>query len=133
MGLKLLVVFTFFVVLAGEILGVFGLYGAIYEYDSLMHFLGGTFAGSVGLLFWHHLNRLLKVDDRKSLKILTISYAAFFGFFIGALWEIAQSYNIISGYGPLSDTLMDLTMDTVGGLAIGLWFVKKELKNEKNI
>ena len=114
MRLKLLVVFTFFVVLAGEILGVFGLYGAIYEYDSLMHFLGGISAGSVGLLFWHYLNRLLKVDDRKSLKILTISCAAFFGFFIGTLWEIAQSYNLISGYGPLSDTLMDLTMDVLG-------------------
>jgi cardiolipin synthase len=131
MNLGVLVAATFLITLIGEILGGLGLYRTIFEYDSLMHFLGGLFAGSVGLLFWHYLNRLLKVDDRKSLKVLTISYATFFGFFVGALWEIAQSYNIISCYGPVSDTLMDLTMDILGGLLIGFWYTKEKWKIKK--
>jgi hypothetical protein len=99
-------------------------YGQVFfEFDSAVHFLGGMFAGTIGMCCWNFLNRFMRISDKKALKILAVSYAVFGAFFAGALWELAQSYNIIPGYGPISDTITDLSMDILGGLIISLVYI----------
>ena len=128
--MKKLLIVTFLATAIGYcILENFG--RIFFEFDSVVHFLGGMLAGSLGMVFWNQLNRFLKIENEKTLKTFLISYAGFSAFAAGALWEIAQSYKIIPGYGPLSDTILDLVMDVLGGLLVGILHTKKEWRLTK--
>jgi hypothetical protein len=122
---KLLIAVFLMVAIGYYVLGNYG--QVFFEFDSAVHFLGGMFAGTIGMCCWNFLNRFIKISDKKALKILAVSYAVFGAFLAGALWELAQSYHFISGYGPPSDTALDLIMDTTGGFAVAFVYLKVKI------
>ena len=118
--LKAKYLFIFFLLLTAILqwIGVReNLYKVIFEYDSFMHFIGGISAGSFGI--W--LAQARKIDRK-----YFIFWAIIFSFSIGCLWELQQAY--IQHYSfPVSDTITDIVMDTLGGVA-SAFIVKKEWK-----
>ena len=114
---KYLFVSFFFLTAILQWVGVHGgLYQAIWEYDSFMHFIGGISAGSFGI--W--VAQLRNVEKKYFL-----FFAVVFSFSIGCLWELKQIY--IQHYSfPVSDTVTDIIMDTLGGVAVAIYITKRK-------
>ena len=93
----------------------FGLYNQFSEYDSLMHLLGGIFAGSLGI----YLADTLK---QKNYYLFSLSSA----FVIGALWELNQRY-VQKVIYPTSDIVLDMIMDVFGGIILVLILSRKSV------
>ena len=89
--------------------------------DILMHFLGGLWVGLAS--FW-----ILEASGRGSDAFKSQMQAVLFGlacaFAIGVLWEIFENVTGIAfvAYEEyIPDTLMDLVMDSLGGILAGLY------------
>ncbi len=107
-----------------------GLYYSIPFFDKVMHFVGGMIAAWFVLALMQE-----EITHMRWWKqaIIIVSVTAF----IGVIWEWAEYlsnytratapwfYRYFSG-GNLVDTLGDLVADTVGGLAITIWALRKE-------
>ena len=101
----------------------FGLYGGGYEdflwLDIITHFLGGAFIG--GMAVW-----LLRKHRQYAYLIGGIVALS-----IGIGWEIFEILTdpfLTSDAGYMSDTIIDLVMDTAGGIGAAflfLWLHKK--------
>ena len=92
-----------------------GFYESIYEYDCLVHYVGGIFAGIIGLIF---CGPIFRDNATKSRHIF---YAIFSSFIIGMLWENYQFYILGMAYGSY-DTILDLAMDTLGGSTVAVYY-----------
>ncbi|MDP3996182.1 MAG: hypothetical protein Q8P86_00620 [bacterium] len=107
----------------------FYFYWIFWWLDIPMHFLGGLFAGLVGL--WTYLySGVFSYDKQGRFRLV---FAAVIGaLVIGGFWEVyeyftGQTYNAIRNY-PL-DVLKDMVFDVLGGF-VAAFYVEKGLKKE---
>lgn len=104
-----------------------GLYGAFTWFDILAHFLGGVAIGGLGL--WVLLKTNLRkrfLGEVKLLRTHILVLGLAVAFLVGVGWEIFEALidPFLSGEsGYLTDTLLDLIMDSAGGLFAALLFV----------
>ncbi len=94
----------------------FYLYWALPWFDIMMHFLGGFWFGFIFLwfLFFSKYVQVSKRDDLKYFIILALLSA----FSVGVAWEIFEylaGLSFVGGEG-FFDTILDLIMDSVGGV-----------------
>ncbi|PIT92379.1 MAG: hypothetical protein COU08_02645 [Candidatus Harrisonbacteria bacterium CG10_big_fil_rev_8_21_14_0_10_42_17] len=108
-----------------------GWYRVISWYDIVLHYIGGFF--SAIFFFYIFGNTRCKqyanfLENKWVTLVLTVSFVAL----IGVLWEvfefsfdhlIAARYGIDMSQLGLVDTMGDLVVDLLGGLAAGLLFV----------
>ena len=102
----------------------FGLYHIFWWLDLLMHFLGGGIAAVFfAILFKESIIRL----DPLSALIFILGTAAIVGLF----WEFFEwgmdRWFVANFMGGLNDTLSDLLMDFLGGLAAAVFRLKLRL------
>ncbi|MDO8429872.1 MAG: hypothetical protein Q7S73_00715 [bacterium] len=98
-------------------------------FDNVMHFLGGAVTAQIFLSFLE--NRRKFIDFSLSNNLVNILVAISFVALIGVLWEF---YEYLNGYiflqllanAPiameLSDTLLDLFSDLLGGAAVAIMY-----------
>lgn len=96
-------------------------YWIYFWLDILMHFLGGLWVGLA--CFW-----IFEISEKKFGSVKTALQAIIFAFVcaftVGVLWEIFENVTGIAfvAYEEYKlDTLMDLVMDSVGGVVAGLY------------
>lgn len=95
-------------------------------FDMPMHFLGGVWLA--GMALWWYSSLKLVIDD--FLRILAIALLAAFG--IGLIWEMYEGgvgLVTVGHINAMSDTLSDLSFDTLGGVVVALWtwFMRKKV------
>lgn len=107
------------------------LYWSAYEFDSLMHFLGGTMVSIIFL--WLYFNSGFFNPQKRTLnKFLIVSILG--AIFISVSWEI---YELLLGEAMIKkseysyDTTMDLIMDFLGTLA-GCFYAYLKEQNAKS-
>lgn len=125
---------AFLALVAIFVFNIFGLYfGWYFQYfwfDTTLHFLGGFF---MAMLMANYLSEYF--ISKKALKNILIIVGA--TMLIGVVWEFAEyianqiliepfyKYFGVRAYfmGDLDDTVNDLMMDVLGGLAYALIFI----------
>lgn len=96
---------------------IYHLYWSIYEFDSLVHFLGGA-AGSVFFLWLYFFSGFFNPQQRNLTKFLIVSIIG--TIFVSISWEI---FELFLGEAVMNkaeypyDTMMDLIMDFLGALS----------------
>jgi hypothetical protein len=124
------VAFIFASMFSGEVLGV---YGHIWIWDDITHFIAGLLAGLM-VMCW------LAIFARQKKRLhLPVLFEALTIFCIGAamavMWEIAefasdQVFGTFSQGKDLEDTMMDLIYELAGGLImVTLWVLHVKTKN----
>lgn len=110
----------------------FHLYWSIYEFDSLVHFLGGATL-SAFFLWFYFFSGFFKSQKRNLTKFLLIS--VFGTMFVAVSWEI---YEFVLGEAMIQkleypyDTMMDLIMDLLGAVAVCFFAFIKEDKTKSS-
>lgn len=106
----------------------------IWWFDSILHFLGGVWVGSLFFYLFDYKTKLFIHNN--SLLYSTIIVAGFVAL-IGTFWEfwefvLDRTVTDVYGYGmtlskfdPLGDTIKDLALDILGGVLFTLSFWKK--------
>jgi len=80
--------------------------------DILMHFLAGLFVGLIVLFVISHVAGIKKVSSRTLLITLGVVLL------VGIGWEVFEyATGVFVIEDPFPDTLYDLVMDTLGGVA----------------
>ncbi len=113
---------------------VFNLYDKFASFDTLVHFLGGL---TVAFFFARFFIEILpSLSVFKKIFFLVASACC-----IGVLWECAEyTSSILSPInapfifkyfhiGSLSDTLMDLVADMLGGLTFAMLTLRQHVRN----
>jgi glycopeptide antibiotics resistance protein len=103
-----------------------GFYWSVGWYDIMMHFLGGLWTLFFALWAVHteYATKLVKYVSIKNLILFVLV--------VGLLWE---AHEIILRFADPShpdymfDTIMDLIMDTLGGI-LGIFIYRKSIKNK---
>ncbi len=104
------------------------LYWSVYEFDSIVHFLGG--ATSAAFFLWLYFFSGFFNPQKRSLKHF-LAIAAIGVVFIGVSWEI---FELFIGEAVLQkveypyDTMMDLIMDFLGAVTISFYAFIRENK-----
>jgi hypothetical protein len=134
--LKLLFVLIWALALIHIAAEYFYLYWQFHWFDIFTHFLGGLWVGLAALWLWYY-SGYIKNNGRFVGKALVVALVA--GLTIGFVWEL---YEFIvwqlSGRGLppnyISDSLLDLVMDTVGAFVGYLLFsaLKKRTLSSTN-
>ncbi len=111
----------------GSILNWYGL----GWWDTFIHFFSGAILAFTGTLLYKRIIQT-KINDETSpwfIFLFSLSFAALGG----VLWEIYefsfdQFFNMTLQGGGISDTMIDLIADTLGGLIMAIWagFKKKK-------
>lgn len=106
----------------------FYFYWTITEFDSLMHFLGGAWVASIFLWFYFFSGLLTpKNRSKKDFVIITILSIVFIGF----AWELFELLFGITSLGSseyVSDTTLDIILDTIGALCVCFYAFRIEKK-----
>jgi len=108
------------------------LYWSVYEFDSIVHFLGGATL-SAFFLWLYFFSGFFKPQDR-SLKYFFI-IAIIGTIFIGVSWEIFELFlgeDVLQKTEYPYDTMMDFIMDFLGAITIAFYAFIKEEKNKIN-
>lgn len=102
-----------------------GLYDRLVYWDKVLHLGNSVLLGFLGFMFLY----VLRATDRLRVSAPTaIVVAAWLTLGLGAAWEIGEfAMDALLGtitqgspnMGPLADTMWDLILDAVGGLAAG--------------
>lgn len=106
----------------------FDLYWTVYEFDSLVHFLGGILV-SLFFLWLYFYSNFFKPNKRDLKTFLKVSVLSIL--FVGVLWE---AYELIIGEAKYAgenyayDTTLDFIMDFLGALVACFYAYLKELK-----
>ncbi len=110
----------------------FSLYWTLSWYDIMMHFLGGFLVG-LGALFLFFGSGYIKATQKIQESFLIFLILIFTVLVIGLTWELWELFvgftDVIS---DLNDTLLDLTMDILGCIAV-FFYGKNKIGNEKGI
>ncbi|HEY4502454.1 MAG TPA: hypothetical protein VJH21_01330 [Candidatus Paceibacterota bacterium] len=96
----------------------YALYWLLSWFDILMHFLGGFLVGLITIFALWYTKNILHVDiivtGRRTL-ILTLSIT----FTVGVAWELFEYiFNLRDAVHYVIDTMIDLTMDLLGAIAV---------------
>lgn len=108
------------------IANLYHLYWSTYEFDSLVHFLGGATL-SAFFLWLYFYSGLFNPTERKLKNFLLVSILG--SMFIAVSWEI---YELFLGEAVMNkaeypfDTMLDIIMDMLGILAICFYGYLKE-------
>lgn len=127
------IVILFLAVLALHVVAtVYHLYWSIYEFDSLVHFLGG--AGlSLFFIWFYFFSAFFNPQKRNLMKFLVVSTlgALFVGFF-WETYELIWKQTMASKADYSYDLMMDLIMDFLGIVAACFYAYIREY-NQKMI
>lgn len=111
---------------------LYHLYWSIYEFDSLVHFVGG--AALSAFFIWAYFFSGFFDPQKRSLKNFLL--VAFLGAMsVALIWEIYEIFMgevAVSGAEYPYDTMMDLIMDFLGAVAFCFYGYIKEY-NQKMI
>lgn len=133
-----LLVITTLLIMLGHALGLkelVNLYQRVPYYDLPMHFLGGIWVGLIVIAFWGRFFEPLNFERSfgNALKIAGIVLT------VGLLWELFEFslYSLHAQFGiggyenmELGDTLKDLILDWLGGIAVFLLTAKQARINK---
>ena len=115
---RILTCLFYFIIFASAFLGrTIGLYSMWSEYDTLLHFLCGIYAG----IFGASLFMLLNKGNYKN-KAFMYAFMIFFVMFVGSCWEIFRYVISVVFYSSpldgtgLLDAITDLSADLMGGV-----------------
>lgn len=106
----------------------FYLYWTVYEFDSLVHFLGGILVALFFLWFYFY-SGFFSPKRRDFNQFLKISFLSIL--FVGVLWEAFELIVGVTGFLDkeyVYDTTLDLIMDFLGALVGCFYGYLKELK-----
>ncbi|OGN34904.1 MAG: hypothetical protein A3I39_01285 [Candidatus Yanofskybacteria bacterium RIFCSPLOWO2_02_FULL_47_9b] len=115
-----------FLIATSFFLDQFDLYDKISHLDKILHVFGGAIAG---WFFVNYFQKDFAQSESKWNYLLAVAGAAML---VGVFWEFAERLSTLYGsplmrhyfYGlDLDDTLMDLTADLAGAVAIQQFFV----------
>lgn len=109
---------------------VYDLYWSVYEFDSLVHFLGG--ATLAAFFIWFYFYSGVFGETQVNLKrFLLVAMTG--AMFLAVAWEIYEfligEVNIMGLEYPF-DTTLDFVMDFLGALAFCFYGYLKETKSE---
>ena len=111
---------------------IYHLYWSVYEFDSVLHFLGG--ATVAAFFLWLYFFSGLFNPQYRSLKYFLM--VAIVGmFFVAVSWEIFELFlgeDILQKAEYPYDTMMDFIMDFLGAVTISFYAFLKEGKNNIN-
>lgn len=118
--LVVIILITIFHVVASR----FYLYDELWWVDIVMHFLGGLWVVlfSLWTLFFSGFFSFNLKKSKKTFLTVAVSVALI----IGIIWEIFEFQTGITFLGPgyWEDTILDLVMDTLGGLVSAFYCLK---------
>lgn len=106
------------------------LYWSVSEFDSVVHFFGGT-AISIFFLWFYFFSGFFNPVKRNLTNFFIIS--VFGTMFVSVSWEIFELFlgeAMVDKAGYPFDTTLDLIMDLLGALAAGLYGFLRETKND---
>lgn len=109
------------------------LYWSVKEFDSLVHFLGGATL-SVFFLWFYFFSGVFAPTRRDFSYFLMIAVIG--SLFVSISWEI---YELVLGEAKFNkaeypfDTLMDISMDTLGAMAACFYGYLKEMKSNLSV
>lgn len=108
------------------------LYWSLYEFDSVVHFLGG--ATSAAFFLWlYFFSSFFNSQDRSLKHFLIIAITG--TIFIGISWEIFELFlgeDVLLKAEYPYDTMMDLIMDLLGAITSSFYAFIWEEKNKIN-
>ena len=111
------------------IANVYHLYWFVYEFDSIVHFLGGATL-SAFFLWLYFFSGFFNPKNRSLKYFLIISIIGMI--FVAVSWEIFELFlgeDILQKAEYPYDTMMDLIMDFLGAITISFYAFIKEEKN----
>lgn len=112
------------------IASVYNLYWSVYEFDSLVHFLGGATLAS--FFIWLYFYSGIFGETQKSLNRFLL-VAMIGAMFLAVAWEIYEfligEVNIMGAAYPF-DTTLDFIVDFLGALAFCLYGYLKICKTQ---
>ena len=109
---------------------IYHLFWSIYEFDSVVHFLGGA-ALSAFFLWFYFFSGFFSSQKRNLAKFLIVSILG--TMFVAVSWEI---FELLLGEAIIQkseypyDTMMDLIMDFLGAVVMCFYGYLKEEKLE---
>jgi hypothetical protein len=121
-----MLVLFFIVGLLHAVALTYHLYWSIYEFDSVVHFFGGT-ALAAFFLWLYFFSDFFNPQKRNLTKFLIISILG--TMFIGLSWEIYEfifRQTMVQKADYHYDVMMDLIMDFFGALAMCFYSYIKE-------
>jgi len=135
----LTVLFVFASLFLGEIMQY---YDRLWWWDIALHASSGLLLGILGFLLIYVLNESAQVDVHLRPRFVAI-FAFLFAVTIGTLWEIFEfGMDMVFGTtmqkpmlgddSGLTDTMFDLIVDALGGLAIsvvGWWYMHQQKRS----
>ena len=104
------------------------LYWTYWWFDIPMHFLGGLWTG-LFILWSVYLSGFPLNFVQRAMSMLTVALLGVVG--VGVIWELFELISratLVSQDAYVTDTVLDLIMDTLGGLAA--WGIVKAVKQE---
>ena len=127
---------SFFVLILVAILHyvatVFFFYWTVYEFDSLMHFLGGVWV-SLTTLWLYFFSDIFSPSRRRGVNFLIVSLLSIV--VIGLFWEVFELlFGITTTSSPeyVYDTTLDLIMDTLGAICACMYAYIVEIEQNHN-
>ncbi len=105
----------------------FYLYWNVFEFDSMMHFLGGLWSAIVVLWFYFY-SGFFEPTKRKSINFLIVSLFGLVA--IAVFWEVFELFaglTFVYWQDYAFDTTLDFIMDTLGALVGCLYAYLKEI------
>ncbi len=100
------------------------LYFQFWWFDIVMHFLGGVFSGLAVLWAYHYF--CMRICDQRKARLFLVALMG--TLIIGVAWEVFEGVagiHLIEAH-IVSDTLMDLLMDSLGALAAFFAFIPQK-------
>ncbi len=104
----------------------FSLYWTTDWFDILMHFLGGAVIG-LGAAFVFFTSGYLPVTQQIRNFALILLVMIFSVLVVGLAWEVWELFaGFTDRFNELPDTILDIVMDTLGGIA-AFYYVKRKI------
>lgn len=126
----ILVVFLIAIAVVNGLAGANHWYWTHRWFDMPMHFAGGAWLAGFGI-WWQYSRQ--GVYESRFLKILEV--CLIYALSIGLLWEAYEavvSFLTVGHMNSMSDTLVDILFDILGGTVVAiLVFSKEKLKNKQ--
>jgi len=112
---------------------IYHLYWSVYEFDSILHFLGGATLAAF-FLWFYFFSGFFNPQDRSLKNFLMIAIIGML--FVAVSWEIFELFlgeDVLQKAEYPYDTMMDFIMDFLGAITITFYsFLKEEKNNNKN-
>lgn len=127
-------VYLVFVICASLLGSVLHLYGIIYWYDSLVHYISGMLTALLGFILLIDFKKF----DKKSYAF-NITYIIFVALAVAALWEIFEfsADSILGGDAQkvletgVMDTMKDIICALLGSILVSVCYLYEYVNNKK--